>query len=94
MDLVIDDFIDVINILQQRENCKVNCRSDKGKIIFSSDDNSELDLCIARIKNKLVIRRVAFKNKRTGTFKMLFKWFSDYCLKKGMRYIILETIVS
>ena len=94
MDFTNEEFFEVINILQQRENCTVKYEIKCGKIIFSSDDNDELDLCISVLENKFIIRRVAFKNKRTGTFKLLFNYFLEYCIINKIEYIILEAIVS
>lgn len=94
MNFIENDFLEVSNILHEREKCNVICRTDSDKIIFNSDDNSQLDLCMEVLKNKLIIRRVALKNKHMGTFSILFEWFSNYCKTKNISYIILQTIVS
>lgn len=94
--LKVNDFKDVTALIEKRDKVRMKVANglSKNNLFFRCDyDETELYLKESFPK-KLIISRIAFKNKRQGIGSAVLELLKKYCLEQGYSSIIVESTLT
>lgn len=92
-----EDFTAIISTIEKNDDCKLELMQDSLGTLWWTDMNSNYETEF-RVSNlfgkKLIISRVAFKNKRIGTMTYVFNQLKNIAHNYNIPEIIMQSVQS
>ena len=82
---------EIADIIEDGDGCRINVTRGIRELWFRGDEDTELRL-VFQWDLKLIISRVAFKNKRCGTMSKILNILISFCKENGVKEIETQCV--
>lgn len=93
--LDIFDFDEIVKLIEKNDDCKLKILEKTRRSLWFKSKDQETELRLLLMPSmKLIVSRVAFKNKRRGTMTIVSQKLENYCIEKNIPELVVQSVLT